>query len=30
MMETMKRMHEDELKVTRGEKSQLRADLDAA
>jgi len=30
MTEGMKRMHEDELKVNRGEKIQLRADLDAA
>ena len=26
----MKRMHEDELKVIRAEKMQIRADLDAA
>lgn len=30
MMESMKRMHEDELKVVRAEKVQIRADLDAA
>jgi hypothetical protein len=30
MLESMKRMHEDELKVIRAEKMQLREDLDAA
>lgn len=30
MMENMKRMHEDELKVVRAEKLQMKSDLDEA
>lgn len=30
MMENMKKMHEDELKVVRAEKLQMKSDLDEA
>ena len=30
MMDNMKRMHEDELKVNRAEKLQMKADVDEA